>query len=207
MERLIETPARLAFAASAERMSQKMAESAREAGGPPRPRISLRSVLAIPGMVMVLVLSRSLNLCAAVLFAYGTFLISNPITLRLLAHTLRREKRAGPLPRRSGNGFVGSTDNVIGDEQSDEHDFNEVAVDRRYLDPVLRLRAPPTSGAARIDFRRSRPRGSNPEPVVYKTTVERKWQIAPEVRRHSLSGAEFCSATEQRSAAARASLS
>jgi hypothetical protein len=173
MERLIETPARLAFAESAERMSQKMAESAREAGGPPRPRISLRSVLAIPGIVMVLVLSRSFNLCAAVLFAYGTFLVSNPISLRLLAHTLRREKRAGPLPRGNGNGngFVGSTDNVIGDEQSDEHDFNEMAVVRRYLDPVLRLRAPPTSGAARIDFRRSRPRGSNPEPVVYKTTA------------------------------------
>ena len=110
-------------------MSQKLAESAREAGGPPLPRISLRNVLAIPGFLIVLVLSRSFNLCAAALFAYGTFLVSNPTTLRLLAHGLRRDKRVRPLPRQNANGFVGATDNVIGDEPSDGHDFNEMAVD------------------------------------------------------------------------------
>ena len=98
----METPTRLAFAASANRMSQKMAGSAWEAGDPPQPRTSLRNVLAIPGIVMVLVLSRSFNLCAAALFAYGSFLVSNP-TLRLLAHSLRREKRVGPLSRQNGN--------------------------------------------------------------------------------------------------------
>ena len=110
-------------------MSQKLAESAREAGGPPLPRISLRNVLAIPGFLIVLVLSRSFNLCGAALFAYGTFLVSNPTTLRLLAHRLRREKSVRPLPRQNANGFVGSIDNVIGDEPSDGHDFNEMAVD------------------------------------------------------------------------------
>jgi len=62
-------------------------------GEAPKRRTSLRSTLSIPGIVMVLVLSRTLNLCASALFASVTLLVSNP-TVGLLAHALPRWGRS-----------------------------------------------------------------------------------------------------------------
>ena len=65
---------------------------------PPERLTWLRSMLSIPGIVTVVVLSRTLNLCAAALFAYVTLLVSNP-SVGLLAHARPRFGRAWSLPR------------------------------------------------------------------------------------------------------------
>jgi len=59
----------------------------------------LRNMLSVPGIVTVLVLSRTLNLCVSALFLYLTLLVSDP-TAGLLAHALPRwGRRARRLPR------------------------------------------------------------------------------------------------------------
>jgi len=69
---------------------------------PPERLTWLRSVLSIPGIVTVLVLSRTLNLCAAALFTYVTLLVSDP-GFGLLAHARPRWGRARPWPRHLPN--------------------------------------------------------------------------------------------------------
>ncbi len=135
MEQLHQTPARLAPVARANRMRQPIARSAREAGEAPGRRTWLRSMLAIPGIAVVLVLSRTFNVCAAALLAYATFLVSNP-TVQLVAQALPWEGRARLRPRHA-NSFVDSTDATYGGEEPDRDDVNQVLVDRHRLDRAL----------------------------------------------------------------------
>jgi hypothetical protein len=60
-----------------------MTVKSREAGEAPGRLTWLRSSLTLPGIAMVLVLSRTLNVCAGVLLAYAAFLMSTP-ALRFL---------------------------------------------------------------------------------------------------------------------------
>ena len=59
-------------------MSRRIATNARQAGEALGRLTSLRNLLTIPAMTMVLILSRTLNVCAAALFAYAAFLVANP---------------------------------------------------------------------------------------------------------------------------------
>ena len=97
-------------------VSSRMAGKAREVGEALGRLTLLRNVLTIPGMAIVLVLSRSLNVCAAALFAYGAFLISNP-TIRLLANAIPREGRERLLARQHRTLFADSTDDVADRER------------------------------------------------------------------------------------------
>jgi len=62
-------------------MSKRIVRDAREAGEALGRLTWLRNVLTIPAIAMVLMLSRTLNVCAAALFAYAAFLVSNPIVV------------------------------------------------------------------------------------------------------------------------------
>jgi hypothetical protein len=59
-------------------MSKRIATNVRQAGEALGRLTSLRNLLTIPAMTMVLILSRTLNVCAAALFAYAAFLVANP---------------------------------------------------------------------------------------------------------------------------------
>jgi len=76
-------------------MSKRLVENAREAGEALGRLTWLRRVLTIPAITMAVVLSRSLNVCAAALFAYAAFLVSNPT---LVAPRYGRIARGAPDP-------------------------------------------------------------------------------------------------------------
>jgi len=59
-------------------MSKRIVRNAREAGEALGRLTWLRNVLTIPAITIVLMLSRTLNVCAAALFAYAAFLVANP---------------------------------------------------------------------------------------------------------------------------------
>jgi hypothetical protein len=59
-------------------MSKRVVRNAREASEALGRLTWLRNVLTIPAITMVLMLSRTLNVCAAALFAYAAFLVANP---------------------------------------------------------------------------------------------------------------------------------
>ena len=65
-------------------VSSAMNANSREAGEAPGRLIWLRNSLTLPGIAMVVVLSRTLNVCAGVLLAYAAVLMSTP-ALRFLA--------------------------------------------------------------------------------------------------------------------------
>jgi hypothetical protein len=64
-------------------VSRTMTVNSREAGEAPGRLTWLRNSLTLPGIAMVVVLSRTLNVCAGVLLAYAAVLISTP-ALRFL---------------------------------------------------------------------------------------------------------------------------
>jgi hypothetical protein len=85
-------------------MSERIVRNAREAGEVLGRLTWLRNVLAIPAVTMVLMLSRTLNVCAAALFAYAAFLVSNPT---VFAPRHGRTTRVAPdptAPRTAGPG-------------------------------------------------------------------------------------------------------
>ena len=59
-------------------MSKRIVRNAREAGEALGRLTWLRNVLTIPAITLVLMLSRTLSVCAAALFAYAAFLVANP---------------------------------------------------------------------------------------------------------------------------------
>jgi hypothetical protein len=59
-------------------VSRAITVNSREAGEAPGRLTWLRNSLTLPGIAMVVVLSRTLNVCAGVLLAYAAFLISTP---------------------------------------------------------------------------------------------------------------------------------
>jgi hypothetical protein len=59
-------------------MSKRLVRNVREAGEALGRLTWLRNVLTIPAITMVVMLSRTLNVCAGALFAYAAFLVSNP---------------------------------------------------------------------------------------------------------------------------------
>jgi len=65
-------------------VSSAMNANSREAGEAPGRLIWLRNSLTLPGIAMVVVLSRTLNVCAGLLLAYAAFLVSPP-ALRFFA--------------------------------------------------------------------------------------------------------------------------
>jgi len=88
-------------------MSKRLVENAREAGEALGRLTWLRNVLTIPAITMVLMLSRTLNVCAAALFAYAAFLVSNPTVFAPRHSRMARvapdpiaPPTAGPAPRR-----------------------------------------------------------------------------------------------------------
>ena len=76
-------------------MSKRIVRNAQEAGEALGRLTWLRNVLTIPAITLALVLSRSLNVCAAALFAYAAFLVSNPT---LVATRYGRIARGAPDP-------------------------------------------------------------------------------------------------------------
>lgn len=98
-------------------MSKRIVTRAKDAGEALGRLTLLRSVLTIPGIAMALVLSRTLNVCASVLFAYATFLVANP-TVGLLAHGIPRRGQDQAVPPQ----LVLAQDRAIADGDHDVRD-------------------------------------------------------------------------------------
>jgi hypothetical protein len=72
--------------------------SARAAGAVPGHLAWLRKMSTVPAIAVVLVLSRTLNVCATTLFAYATLIASSP-TIGFLPRALPRQRQAQRPPR------------------------------------------------------------------------------------------------------------